>query len=138
MCTGGPRPRCGGARGPGSPDQGSGDVLIVRLRSLIALPLPSSEILDPLGHPSQQKNGTSHSLLPLWHRMRKNSGSHSFLFPSSPCSVISTLVNGWHFRWQQPFHVSCVPRASCLLHSCYLHVREKAIRRVSLAMIFPF
>lgn len=29
------------------------------LWSLLTLPLPSSEILDPLGHPSQRKNGTS-------------------------------------------------------------------------------
>lgn len=98
-------------------------------------PLPSPEILDPLGHSSQLAEGISHSLLPPWHPMRENSGFHSFLFPSFLCSVLSTSVNDGHSGGSGPSMLILFPDlpAFCIVafHMCERKHSEESLRRLS-------
>lgn len=136
----GPEPPDWDAWGPGSLGQGSGEVGTVRwgpLQGLLTLPLPNSLTLDHLDHPPHLESGTGNIFASCIASLKKNSISTHL---SSPLYVLLYFYIGklLTFWWRQHFHVNFPPWSSCLMHSCFPHVREKAIRRVSLAIIFPY
>lgn len=107
------------------------------LQGLLTLPLPNSLTLDHLDHPPHLESGTGNIFASCIASLKKNSISTHL---SSPLYVLLYFYIGklLTFWWRQHFHVNFPPWSSCLMHSCFPHVREKAIRRVSLAIIFPY